>query len=820
MLLTFRQGIAQIQDVPLFITFSSGKVSLNANNTQAIINFADGVADYLYQESESVINAWPGPFNTGTDYWLYWDIDTVTGLRTFGTTTIEPLFGNTLPASATTDQHFFDTLRTKMFVFNGSIWNERIRVFAGQLQNGGILIAEGIGSQANINQTRNVGFILFDENGPIKRNNGKFLTTENTVNASSNPLAGYKLEATQVRARADESIPAFHVITWRGQGRIGLASSRKPELGSAIGISTTNISRNEVKGFATDGYITNEAWDFSGSNAGSSLFVGVNGEVTPTVPQRISIQRIGHVVDSNTAFIDIRDIFKLDIKPATPTPTATITPTVTQTATMTPTPTPPAPSPTPEVTPTITPSATAAVTPSATATVTPTLTITPSASFAPIPINGLFGVETFNATPTDGIINGAHVEGDTIYACGNTTTLNGKQASIMTMDATTGAIITSYIVGGVNTGSFNDIVKVGNFLYVVGGMLATTVEAGVVMKLTLTGSIVWQKTTPMTEGAREELNAIAHKNEAGTDYFYIGGLGSVGTFIGPANATTLFKVDEDGIMIWGKLAGFGAAKHGLITGIKNYNDNIVFCGNRSPISGTAFLGLIGTLSPTGAVSDIVNVGTASTLNILDVYSDATHYYIVGQQTVNSIIVKVEKSTKSVIWVILSEGQFESIEPSSDDLSLIVVGNTVNGYFSVIDKATGNVINSKSIVHSGLGQRTEFHDVKIVDARIYAFGTSVPNGFEQSCFLIADSLGDNLAGVGTTLPQYSIGAGPAVIAGAGADNGDGFGHGDIVGVLQASSYTIAPISLVSEESTVFSVIPSPTPTVTPTITPTG
>ena len=391
MLVTFRQGIVQVQMTPNYITFSGGAVDINANTTPTIINFADGTSDYLFQEAESIVGAWPGPFNSGVTYWLYWDIDADTGARTFGATTVEPDFGLTLPDNPPVDQHFFDTSRNQMLVFNGNVWRERIRVFAGRLENAANLFPTNTGSQVDVNQTVNVGYILFDQDGgAVKRSNGKFLTSETPVNASASPLNSYRLEAKQVRARSLETIPAFHAVTWKGQNRIGLASNARPDEGAAIGVSVTNIIKGEVKGFATDGYVINEAWDFSGFAPGTSLYVGGSGEISPTIPQRDSSQRIGYVVDENTMFVQIRELFKLDALPITPTPTISISPTVTPTPTMTGTPQPTStPTPTQTVTPSITPSTSVSATPTPTATAgttpTPTASGTPAASVTPTP---------------------------------------------------------------------------------------------------------------------------------------------------------------------------------------------------------------------------------------------------------------------------------------------------------------------------------------------------------------------------------------------------------------------------------------------------
>jgi len=389
MLVTIRQGIARVPDSPAFLALSSGVVNLIVVDDPVVVTFADGSADYLLTESETINGAWTGPFSGGTDYWLYWDISKETGTRTFGATTVAPHFGNTRPSSPSIDAHFFDTTINKMVVWSGSEWVERLRVFAAKLQGGTLLIPETESSQINLNQMRNVGHILFDAlAAPIKRTNGQFLTTETPVYASDNPLNSYKLEASQKRVRAVESIPKFHAVTFKGPNQIGLASSADTQYREAVGVSVEDISRNEIRNYVTNGYVINEAWNFT-EEPGTLLFVGTSGEVTTAVPQRISMQRIGQVVDANTAFINIEEPFKINAVPVTPSPTPTVTPTATNAPTVTPTVTV---TPTATLAPTATTTPTVTVTPTVTtptttlaptATVTPTVTVTPTTTVTP-----------------------------------------------------------------------------------------------------------------------------------------------------------------------------------------------------------------------------------------------------------------------------------------------------------------------------------------------------------------------------------------------------------------------------------------------------
>jgi hypothetical protein len=97
MKVNFRQGIVRYG--PPLLNVNPTTVDLIASpSTPTIVVFADRSQDYIWIEKNSVPNAWT--IVPGIDQWLYWDIDFGTGQRTFGTTTLRPLFGNKAPNQA------------------------------------------------------------------------------------------------------------------------------------------------------------------------------------------------------------------------------------------------------------------------------------------------------------------------------------------------------------------------------------------------------------------------------------------------------------------------------------------------------------------------------------------------------------------------------------------------------------------------------------------------------------------------------------------------------------------------------------------------
>lgn len=402
MKLNFRQGI--VQATAPFLSFSSGSVNLNISSDDVIVTFAHGKANYLFRESATVTGAWSGPFNVSGTTWLYWDIHFETGLRTFGKTDIDPTgFGSVLPLSPVVGQNFFYTKENKMKVWDGVRWNTVIRVLAGEVENGTILTPYAVGTQIANNEEVYAGYILYALDGkPFKTahafNRGEFIHTESRLKTQNTPLNQYEQSNTEYSYKAKTSIPKGYCVSLVEDKLLTLASNRIPDL-PCIGISVDDLHANEVGRYITEGIMEYSGWNFS-SPPNTAIWVGVNGEITPVVPDRISMQRLGYVLSATKILLDIQepiiidsDYLKCFVPSPTPTPTPTVTPTITSTVTPTPSVTPTLSS-TPSVTPTNTPTQTA----HPTATVTPSVTPTTSLAIIPSPTPSI--TPTFSPTPS------------------------------------------------------------------------------------------------------------------------------------------------------------------------------------------------------------------------------------------------------------------------------------------------------------------------------------------------------------------------------------------------------------------------------------
>ena len=298
MQISFRQGIVKYQhsgNLQNFLQITGNYVSFSATNDPTFIAFAYKTSDYLLVEGTSVSNAW-GPFTGGIDYWLYWDIDTRTGNRTFGSTRLLPTFGNIAPPTPAQDQHWFDTNNNIMKVRVGTVWKEVIRVFACYYNNAASILpfAAGqptlpfAGTQVNLNISSKPGKIFYDEQNPpspIRRDTGEFLTDEDQFFITGTRVNGIRLESSTSFATAMEAIPAFSVVALSGPGQIRLANYE--DAGSTvIAMATESVILGKSTSIIVQGLIQNPNWTWP--VVGALLWIDVTGQLTTTDPHSVN----------------------------------------------------------------------------------------------------------------------------------------------------------------------------------------------------------------------------------------------------------------------------------------------------------------------------------------------------------------------------------------------------------------------------------------------------------------------------------------------------------------------------------------------------
>lgn len=319
----FKQGIVRYQTDnaptpnPIFLqqSLSGNYINLVVSPDPTILNFSHGVDhEYLFEESKSVNHAW-GPFSVGTHYWLFWDIDPMTAVRTFGYTTRQPTYGPNPPSSPQSDQHWFDTINHTMKVFQNNVFIEKIRVFAAKYHSGSVLQPYALGSQVGLNIKSKPGSILFDDKGDVikqgkNKRAGYFVTSESLFSTHASSGSVVRLEGEVQLCEAVTNIAEFQLVCLHGYQQMGFASSNDI-IHPIIGIVREDLYVGEIGNYISKGRLTNPNWNWL-EPAGTLLFCDPTGQVTTDVPQQGSLQRIGYIHSKTSIDVDIGTMYILE----------------------------------------------------------------------------------------------------------------------------------------------------------------------------------------------------------------------------------------------------------------------------------------------------------------------------------------------------------------------------------------------------------------------------------------------------------------------------------------------------------------------------
>ncbi len=292
MQISFRQGILHAPNV--FLSVNGTRVNLDIpTNDYLSFTLADGNnSDYLITEKYSVPNAWIGPFNASQSYWLYWDINTVTGIKTYGQTIHEPIEGAIAPTPVM-DQHWYDTANNNMMVWNGTRWVRKLRVFAAKLTANSLFTSLSINSPSFIGTQvgslsavgRAAGFLVYDSlNGyPITKRDGTFFTTEDKVFTGITSSSQVKYNSIVVEATATVNIPKFTMVRFTDFNSIGIATNYLVDNG-VYGIVEHSALVDEQVNVVLEGIIENSEWDWTLAGINAPLYVDVYGNLTSVAP--------------------------------------------------------------------------------------------------------------------------------------------------------------------------------------------------------------------------------------------------------------------------------------------------------------------------------------------------------------------------------------------------------------------------------------------------------------------------------------------------------------------------------------------------------
>ena len=312
----FRQGIIRYQadsnGAPQYLVVSANDdryLDLNVQPDPCVITFAHGNSNYTIEETKPVIRAW-GPFQPKAEtQYLYWDIDTLTGVLTRGYTVHAPFVGPTAPKHPKRDQHWFDLDSNKMKVYSGHSWVIKIRVFAGVYDDNAIVRSQFLGSQVG-NKSQGVsGTILFDDQlKPLRAADGSFLTTETNFHiqsAGNNTHSQIQFETLLTYVKAAEYIPSYSCVSIAAAGTVMLGRYTNTKL-IINGIVTEDMYMGDVSRLITTGVVFNEQWNFPSNSIGKPLFCGETGQITLTPPTSGVVQMIGTVESQKTINVSIQ----------------------------------------------------------------------------------------------------------------------------------------------------------------------------------------------------------------------------------------------------------------------------------------------------------------------------------------------------------------------------------------------------------------------------------------------------------------------------------------------------------------------------------
>ena len=275
MKLTFRQGLVSYQ--PNFLSFNGSTVVLSTTNKPAIATLVVGNFDFLLIEPvTSPKSCWLNV--PASDCWLYWNVDLVTGLRSYGITLNQPIYSGSIPNNPVVDQHWFDMTSTTMKVWDGARWVMRARVFAAKVSNGAIIEPFALqSSQAGLYQPIRSGVILYDDAGKaITRNDGTFLTSESGLflegpiayTASVNAYTSYNF--------ATQSLPRFSVGKLITGNQVALAAY-EDITSSVLVLVLGDVASGDPVSVTYDGIISNANWNW---NVGDMLWINDTGTFT------------------------------------------------------------------------------------------------------------------------------------------------------------------------------------------------------------------------------------------------------------------------------------------------------------------------------------------------------------------------------------------------------------------------------------------------------------------------------------------------------------------------------------------------------------
>lgn len=329
MRLNFRQGIVRALTVlgqPQFLEYDSinNAIVVDITSERLMVTAAYKSFNYLHEHRETTICWGPLVWNpvwgvqpSSWRYYLYWDWNRATGEVTYGYTPWARIVDSSPPAYPAIDQHWYDYSADIMRVWDGTMWQPKIRVFAGSYTNqGGVNIEhEPMGSQVGLFYPGTLvgevegGWVIYGmDMKAILTYEGEFFTSVTDVNTyHGNFSSPIKLELLSSQAIAGEAIPAYSLVTNSGDGRLFLAQNDNINF-RPIGMVTQGLNPGDPGEVVANGIIYHDGWNWD-NNVGKDLYCGIDGEMLQAAPVDGDVFiKVGSILDRTSIVINI-DIF-------------------------------------------------------------------------------------------------------------------------------------------------------------------------------------------------------------------------------------------------------------------------------------------------------------------------------------------------------------------------------------------------------------------------------------------------------------------------------------------------------------------------------
>ena len=330
MRLSFRQGIVRYerhQAPPILsrTSMTASSIDLNVIDSPIVVTFAHYGANYVIEETRSIVGAWGsgdpnstnGPLLQNQTQYLYWDLNLATGALTRGWTSVPWVYAASEPLDPPHDLHWFDLNTNRMRVWRRpgaapGYWQDVVRCFAGWYDSNAIINIYEPGSQVGINGEFEGGNLIFGSNNvPLKQSDGTFATTATQFIIQQTSGHNVKFDAAVIFCKAAEEIPAFYLVSFLPDKKVQLA--RSYDIYSyAHGMVIESLAEGETGQIVTNGLIRNDQWNFPRERIGSPLFLGPTGEIWFTPSSYGLCQRVGEVYDVNAINLNLHQPIRLN----------------------------------------------------------------------------------------------------------------------------------------------------------------------------------------------------------------------------------------------------------------------------------------------------------------------------------------------------------------------------------------------------------------------------------------------------------------------------------------------------------------------------